>query len=108
MFYRYQVIELRFSCAIDLLDVIEHQLKKKDDVSHANYTFSASIIPLKHANYYRLCDIKDDAMQQVIHSNDGKEKSTCNVSDVYTMSYIICIQFYRKNMNGVKLILIEN
>ncbi|XP_065917967.1 general transcription factor 3C polypeptide 5-like [Dysidea avara] len=74
----YQVIELRVPRAIDLLDAIEHQPKKKDDVSNSNYTFSANIIPPKRGNYYRLCDIKDDTMQQVIHSNDGKEKSVCN------------------------------
>ena len=77
------MIELRVPRAIDLLDAIEHQPKKKDDVSNSNYTFSANIIPPKRGNYYRLCDIKDDTMQQVIHSNDGKEKSVCNVSDVY-------------------------
>jgi len=77
------VIELRIPRAIDLEDIAKLQPKsKQDEASNVDYEFTANIIPPRRGNFYRLCDIKDDTMQQVIHSNDGKEKSTCNVSDV--------------------------
>ena len=74
------MIELRIPRAIDLEDVA--RLQPKDEASNVDYEFTANILPPRRGNFYRLCDIKDDAMQQVIHSNDDKEKSTCNVSDV--------------------------
>jgi len=79
-FYRYQLIELRIQ---RFIGVTEQHIKKKKDASSVEYQFTANALPPKRGNFYRLCDIKDDAMQKVIHSNDGKEKATCNVGDVY-------------------------
>jgi len=101
------VIELRVPRSIDLEDVAKLQPKnKQDEASIADYEFTENIIPPKRGNYYRLCDIKDDVMKLVIHSNENK-KSTCNVSDVVNC-LLMCTQFYRKNMGGVKVTLMEN
>ena len=36
-------------------------------------------LPTQRQLYYQLCDIMDDQLQEIIHSNDGKEKE-CTVS----------------------------
>lgn len=44
-----------------------------------SHHYHSKLLPAKRFVYYRLCDLKNDEMQQIIHTNDGKE-TTCTVS----------------------------
>ena len=42
--------------------------------------FIADQLPSQRQLYYQLCDLRDEALQAIIHVNDGREE-TCTVSD---------------------------
>ena len=48
-------------------------------IDEAAYVFQPDRLPSQRQLYYQLCDIRDEELQQLIHSNDGKE-TECIVS----------------------------
>ena len=40
--------------------------------------FTADRLPLQRQMYYQLCDLHDESLQAIIHSNDGQE-TECTV-----------------------------
>ena len=48
-------------------------------VEDTMYMYFPDRLPAQRQLHYQLCDIMDEQLQKVIHSNDGKEKE-CTVS----------------------------
>ena len=42
------------------------------------YIFTPDKLPSQRQLFYQLCDLKDDSLQAIVHSNDGRE-TTCTV-----------------------------
>ena len=42
------------------------------------YMFYPDKLPSQRQLYYQLCDLKEDSLQEIIHSNDGRE-TECDV-----------------------------
>lgn len=43
------------------------------------YIFYSDRLPRQRQVFYQLCDLRDDRLQEIVHSNDGAE-TECNVS----------------------------
>ena len=73
------------------------------DDTICSHHYHSKMLPTKRSAYYRLCDLKNDEMQQIIHSNDGKEIN-CTVS-LQEINFILKLQslYCRKKMGGVIL-----
>ena len=50
-----------------------------EDIDESVYIFSPDTYPHQRQQLYQLCDLQDDTLQAIIHSNDGKE-TKCHVS----------------------------
>jgi len=90
--YRYQSFDIRIPRVIELTNIplYNKELHRSFDSSSLTHSdtqdaticshhYHSKVLPNKRFVFYRLCDIKNDEMQQVVHSNDGKETS-CTVS----------------------------
>ena len=59
------------------------------DATICSYHYHSKVLPTKRFVCYRLCDLKNDEMQQIIHSNDGKE-TECSVSLIKYNTHTKC------------------
>ena len=67
-----------------------HQLKEERQtegaetatVNEATYVFTPDRLPSQRQLFYQLCDLRDDGLQEIIHSGAGAgDESVCNVSE---------------------------
>ena len=54
------------------------------------YIFTTDKLPSQRQLFYQLCDLKDDSLQAIIHSNDGRE-TTCTVRRRLVLSVLFAL-----------------
>ena len=54
------------------------------------YIFTTDKLPSQRQLFYQLCDLKDDSLQAIIHSNDGRE-TTCTVRRRLDLSVLFAL-----------------
>ena len=58
------------------------------ETDNTDYIFKPGQLPVQRQMYYQLCDLHSDDLQEIIHSNDGREQE-CTVSMcALTITYI--------------------
>ena len=67
----------KFQLAGDHQESVEFSGKEAEPDS--SLVFAADRLPPQRQLYYQLCDLRDDSLQAIIHSNDGREEK-CSVS----------------------------
>ena len=53
------------------------------------YIFTPDKLPSQRQLFYQLCDLKDDSLQAIVHSNDGRE-TTCTVRRRLALLHWLC------------------
>lgn len=48
-----------------------------------NPVFTAGRLPCQRQMYYQLCDLRDDRLQAIVHSNDGREEECTVRQSIY-------------------------
>ena len=64
----------------DSIKQAEEKSGTDSDVDNMAYIFTADRLPQQRQLFYQLCDLGEEGLQRIIHSNDGKE-TVCSVRE---------------------------
>lgn len=64
----------------DSVKLTEEKSGADSDVDNMAYIFTADRLPQQRQLFYQLCDLREEGLQKIIHSNDGKE-TVCSVRE---------------------------
>ena len=62
-----------FTCTEELVGSAEQPVPESNTVDETMFVYYPDRLPSRRQLYYQLCDIKDEKLQELIHSNDGRE-----------------------------------
>ena len=75
----------------DSLKLAEEKLgESMDSVDESSYIFTANKLPNQRQLFYQLCDLRDESLQRIIHSNDGTE-AECTVRESRSKVLMKCL-----------------
>ena len=64
----------------DSIKLTEEKSGADSDIDNMAYIFIADRLPQQRQLFYQLCDLREEGLQKIIHSNDGKE-TVCSVRE---------------------------
>ena len=83
-----------YKCTGDLLGSREPSTCTSDptSVEETMFVYYPDRLPSQRQLHYQLCDIRDDQLQEIIHSNDGREKECTVCTKCVCVCVCVCVR----------------
>lgn len=97
------IISLLFYMYIEeLVGSAEQPVPESNSVDETMFVYYPDRLPSRRQLYYQLCDIKDEKLQELIHSNDGREVE-CTVCIIALAESLGGGGIYIHSMNNITM-----